>query len=309
MEKLLFATTALIATASMASAEVKLSGLGRFGVGYLEDRDPDNAEQSDAILVSRFRLNIDGKTETDSGVELSARLRAEANETATGEAGVAKLNGARFSVIYGGLRLDVGNVDGAIAGLDNRPGNEPGLEFFLGQSSGKNYSHHGYQSTNPGGHGIFFEYEVGGLKFGASYDQNDNVVDDRWDVAVIYAFNNITAGLAHGQNDLDESFTLLTIGADLGNFSGTLFVADDDVTKKAQNGIAYGFSAKFAISEATDLLFAYGDGSADGDKQQVGVGAVHDLGGGASLKGGIGQSKTGDADGQLQADFGVNFDF
>ena len=107
----------------------------------------------------------------------------------------------------------------------------------------------------------------------------------------------------------DESFTLLTIGADLGDFSGTLFVADDDVTNEAQNGTAYGVSAKFAISEATDLLFAYGDGSADGDKQQVGVGAVHDLGGGVSLKGGIGQSKTGDADGQLQADFGVNFDF
>ena len=205
MKKLLFATTALIATASMASAEVKLSGLGRFGIGYLEDRDPANADQSDTILVSRFRLNIDGVTETDGGVEFSARLRAEANETATGEAEEAKLNGGRFSVIYGGLRVDAGNVDGAIAGLDNRSGNEPGLEFFLGQGSGKNYSHLGYQSSKAGSHGVFFEYEVGSLKFGASYDQDDPTSGDRWDAAVIYAFNNITAGIAHGQNDLDES--------------------------------------------------------------------------------------------------------
>ena len=78
MKKVLFATTALIATASVAAAEVKFSGYGRFGLGYLEDRtgtvdaigggEATGVETDETILVSRFRLNIDGIVETDGGV-------------------------------------------------------------------------------------------------------------------------------------------------------------------------------------------------------------------------------------------------
>ncbi len=38
MKKLLIASTALVATAGMAAAEVTFSGYGRFGVIYEEDR-------------------------------------------------------------------------------------------------------------------------------------------------------------------------------------------------------------------------------------------------------------------------------
>ena len=77
----------------------------------------------------------------------------------------------------------------------------------------------------------------------------------------------------------------------------------------AKNGTAYGLSGAFNVGAATTLTFAYGDGSGDGDKQQIGVGLLYDLGGGASLRGGIGQSKTGDEDGVMQADFGAQFNF
>ncbi|MDX1744028.1 MAG: porin, partial [Ruegeria sp.] len=137
MKKVLFATTALIATAGVAAAEsgVNFSGYGRFGIGYQEDRSvvtglatapttittvdgatttavlPTSAESDDTILVSRFRLNIDGFTETDGGVRFEGRVRLQADEdSSNGEANSAGLNGARFSVIYGGLRVDAGNV-------------------------------------------------------------------------------------------------------------------------------------------------------------------------------------------------------
>ena len=399
MKKLLFATTALIATAGMASAEIKFSGLGRFGIGHVEDRDQselkgsldfdentyeitlddptlghnrvhnlfvgklergdfktfnnavangdidledvseieyvlaDAAEKtdiSDTILISRFRLNIDGSAQTDNGVDFSARVRLEANEDdKTGDANTADLNGARFSVIYGGLRVDAGNVDGAIGNLKNRPGNEPGMENFVGQSSGMNYSRLGYSSGGTGENGVFFEYQIGDLGIAASYDQNATITVseriavgnavatastkinnvDRWDMSVTYAFNNVIAAIAYGQNDISESLTLLTLGAEFGDFSGTLFVADDDVVSDTLSGTAYGFSAKYAISGATTLNFAYGNGSAESDEQKFGIGAIHDLGGGASLRGGIGQTKIGDGDGRLRADFGANFNF
>lgn len=38
MKKILFASTALVATAGVAAADVSFGGYGRFGVGYVEDR-------------------------------------------------------------------------------------------------------------------------------------------------------------------------------------------------------------------------------------------------------------------------------
>jgi len=315
MKHVLFATTALIATASVAAAEVKLSGFARFGLGYLEDRsDDDNVD--DTILVSRFRLTIDGDTETDGGVKFSGRVRLQADEDAsTGEAGSAGLNGARFSVIYGGLRVDAGNVAGSFDNLANYYGNEPGLEAFIGQYSGVDYSFLEYTSTGSGANAVFFQYAVGDFAFGASYDTDADDGADRWDVSATYTFNNITAALAYGQTDEgdsgvdDQSLTVLTLGAEFGDFSGTLFVADDDVAEDDENGTAYGFSLAYDVGAATTINAAFGDGNADNDEQQYGVGFIYDLGGGASLRGAVAHIERGDEDGQVRADFGARFNF
>ena len=182
MKKVLFATTALIATAGVAAAEVKFSGYGRFGLGYLEDRTGTvdvitacvnryfryrtGVETDETILVSRFRLNIDGIVETDGGVRFEGRVRVQADEDAgNGEANAASLNGARFSVIFGGLRVDAGNVAGSFDNLANYYGNEPGLENFIGQYSGVDYDFLAYSSTGSGANAVFFQYAVGDFAF------------------------------------------------------------------------------------------------------------------------------------------------
>lgn len=330
MKKVLFASTALIATASVAAAEIKFSGYGRFGIGYLEDRTATvgtgtgtaQVSTDETVLISRFRLNIDGIAETDGGVRFEARVRLQADENASiGEANAAGLNGARFSIIYGGLRVDVGNVAGALDNLANYSGNEPGLESFIGQSSGVDYEYLGYSSTGAGSNAVFFQYAVGDFAFGASYDPRTDftggVADsaDRWDISFTYSFNNFTAAVAYGETSASgsavekQSLAVLTLGAEFGDFSGTIFVADDDVNDAAKNGTAYGLSAAYNVGAATTLTFAYGDGSADDDTQQYGIGAIYDLGGGASLRGGIGQTKVGSGDGKLRADFGAQFNF
>ncbi|WP_209504981.1 MULTISPECIES: porin [unclassified Ruegeria] len=339
MKKVLFASTALIATAGVAAAEVNFSGYGRFGIGYVEDRSGTVTnfvttgtttttgtavvQTDDAILVSRFRLNIDGIAETDGGVRFEGRVRLQADENSgNGEANSAGLNGARFSVIYGGLRVDAGNVAGAFDNLANYYGNEVGLELFAGQYSGVNYSFLGYSSTGSGSNAVFFQYSVGDFSFGASYDQatvalNGAPVDaDRWDISATYTFNNITAALAYGQTDLpgnvgsDPSLTVLTLGGEWGDFSGTLFVADDATQVALTDGTAWGLSAAYNLGAATTLLFTYGDGNADLDTQQVAIGAIYDLGGGASLRGGIGVNDCDIcADSTIVADFGAQFNF
>ncbi|WP_170577917.1 porin [Ruegeria arenilitoris] len=352
MKQLLFASTATIATAGIAAAEsgINLSGYGRFGIGYLEDRagavtnvntnvtttsivggavvqtpgqtttGTAEVDTNDAILISRFRLNIDGFTETDGGVRFEGRVRLQADEnSSTGEANNAGLNGARFSVIYGGLRVDAGNVAGSFDNLDDYFGTEPGLEEFLGQYSGVNYSFLEYDSTGSGGHAVFFQYATGDLSFGGSYDQQTQALNgssedtDRWDVFASYQFSSITASLAYGQRDLvngdDESLTVFTLGAEFNDFYGTLFLADDDVADDDENGTAYGFSVAYNLGAATTLQLVYGDGSADNDSRNIGVGAIYDLGAGASLRGAVGEVKDGDDDGRIQADFGVWFNF
>ncbi|WP_170571745.1 porin [Ruegeria atlantica] len=360
MKKVLFASTALIATAGVAAADsgVNFSGYGRFGIGYQEDRGVSptgipvgtfvtntntfitaggtvtttttsfsqtdisitgvtDSDVSDTILVSRFRLNIDGFTETDGGVRFEARVRLQADEdSSTGEANSAGLNGARFSVIYGGLRVDAGNVAGSFDNLANYYGNEVGLELFAGQYSGVNYNFLSYTSTGSGSNAVFFQYAVGDFAFGASYDTNDAFDADRWDISATYTFNNITAALAYGQTDGgdlfedDPSLTVLTLGGEWGDFGGTLFVADDATEIDATDGTAWGLSASYNLGAATTLLFTYGDGNADADLQQVAIGAIYDLGGGASLRGGIGVNDCDICDGsQTVADFGAQFNF
>ena len=317
MKKVLFATSALIATASVAAAEtgVSFSGYGRFGLGYVEDRSENggDAGSDDAILVSRFRLSIDGTVETDGGVEFFTRVRIQADENAAnGEANEAGLNGALFSVIYGGLRVDAGNVGGAFDNLPGYYGFEPGLEEFLFQYSGVDYDILSYTSAGAGSNAVYFNYAVGDFQVGASYDQQDD--GDRWDIGAAYTFNNITAALAYGQNDIDtiddkDTLTVLTLGAEFGDFAGTVFVADDDTADEDTNGTAYGFSVAYNLGAATTIQAAYGDGSADDDLQNYGIGAIYDLGGGATLRGAVGRFSPGEGDSYTRADFGARFDF
>ncbi|MES0864038.1 porin [Ruegeria sp. SCPT10] len=320
MKHVLFATTALIATASVAAAEVKFSGYGRFGIGYQEDRSTDS-NVSDTILVSRFRLNIDGDVETDTGVRFSARVRLQADEDSdTGEANSAGLNGARFSVIFGGLRVDAGNVSGAFDNSDLYFGNEPGLEEFLGQYSGVDYDFLEYSSTGAGSNAVFFQYAVGDLAFGASYDTDAINGADRWDVSATYIFDNYSATVIYGQTEAvaggdKQDLIVLALGAELGDFSGTLFVGRDGDTPvndfgEETDGTVYGASLAYSLGAATTITAAYGDGSAEGDTQQYGVGAIYDLGNGATLRGAVGREKVGRAgEAQTIADFGVQFNF
>jgi len=109
MKKILFATTALIATASMAAAEVKISGYGRFGLDYNDGNDRIVANQgpggsglltSSTNITSRLRLQFDMSTETDGGVTLGARARVN-YDSRDNVPGTGIFNGARFYATAG----------------------------------------------------------------------------------------------------------------------------------------------------------------------------------------------------------------
>jgi outer membrane protein OmpU len=91
MKKVLFATTALVATASVAAADVTFSGYGRFGVIYQSGTDATPAADSDqalrdAVIAAEVDL-ANARTEADR--EAAADALTAAREDADGISGAA----------------------------------------------------------------------------------------------------------------------------------------------------------------------------------------------------------------------------
>jgi outer membrane protein OmpU len=210
MKKVLFATTALVALGSMAAADVRLSGYGRFGLDYNEANDPNVNGVSSTTITSRLRLQVDMTTETDNGVVFGARFRAQAesrdNAPASGPAqvvqfddngdgvpdrvqvnagGGAAFNGARFYVTTGGFTLGVGNIIGAI---ENTPGlyletrsagvgiDGAGFNSLVTNVNGEFFNWDAYSSAGFGANGVEVLYSGGGFNGQISYSaQNETI--------------------------------------------------------------------------------------------------------------------------------------
>jgi outer membrane protein OmpU len=213
MKKVLFATTALIALGSMAAADVRLSGYGRFGLDYNDLNSNSQGDEnyngvSDTNITSRLRLQVDMSTETDGGVGFNARVRMQAESRdntnlSNGVGGPYRLiqdpvtlseiglreddngfNGARFGVTYGGLIVNVGNIIGAVE-------NAPGLYTTGTRSAGtgvdgmgfnslaiKSAGWDAYSSDGQGANGIEALYTVGGFTGHISYSNSNDLVID-----------------------------------------------------------------------------------------------------------------------------------
>ncbi len=315
MKKILFASTALVATASVAAAEITFSGYGRFGMRYVEDQDQNtgNNDADDAFIESRFRLNIDVSTESDAGVNFGARVRVQADDDGEGNANSAGFNGARFHAETGGFRLEVGNVAHALDNMANFYGYEPGLVGAVGQYGNYGGPNYGYSSTGDGVNGVSAIYSVGDFRAQLTYDQdtdNGNGNDDEtYSGSLAYTWSGWTfaVGYEHtddGQGDKDHG-TVLTIGGSLGVADVALFVGEAD-----DRDISYGVSGRYDISAATGILASvanggdHDDGTDDRDTS-FGIGFDHDLGGGVALRGMVGRN----TDKKTVADLGVLFNF
>ncbi|MGJ8626976.1 MAG: porin [Sulfitobacter sp.] len=336
MKKVLFASTALIATAGVAAADITFGGYGRFGLQHLEDRSvTDNAagtvtQIDDTIIESRFRLNIDATAESDAGVTFGARLRIEANEN--GEAaGRGGFNGARFHAETGGFRLEVGNIAHALDNLSHFYGagdnSEPGLIGAVGHYSNYRGPVAGYSGTGAGVNGVSAIYSVGDFRAQLSYsDDSDGAfvpavfgVNDasgtsaeRISASVAYTFSGWTVAL--GYEDADQGGTaagadtdgvVLTVGGSLGVADVALFIGDAEGFDTA-----YGVSGRFDVGAATaiEVAIAAGGDREDGTSNldtAFAIGFDHDLGGGVKLAGSVGRNN---AD-KTVADLGVQFNF
>ncbi len=293
MKNILLATTMLVATAGVAAAEVKVSGDARMGVvGY----------DGEVAFNSRARVSFGLSGESDGGLAFGGSFRADnAGNASSGTAGSVFISGA-----FG--KLEMGDVDGAAQAAT---GNVAGVGFTgLGDLN---------ESAFIGAGGVFdgftgttdptalYSYTSGAVTGYASVTNPGNN-EDAMALGVKYTTDAFTLGL--GYESLDYYLgpvTHIVVKGSTTVGGVNLQALYGQLKANSETNSQYAVSASYAV-DAVNMTAFYADDSAIGPfgAEGYGLGATYDLGGGASLAGGIAHEKASDT---TAYDLGVNFSF
>jgi outer membrane protein OmpU len=333
MKKILIATTALVATAGFASAEVAVSGAAKMGLQYNSEGATKTQVLSSATLV------VDMSGETDGGLTFGANMNiiiADNGDVANDDTTVY-ISGA-FGKLSMGAVAEADEVAGlSDIGWDGLDVDDV-AEAFVGDELGDL----SLEYLDIGGHNVNYTYSSGALTFSVSAAMptgHGADYQDDYAVGVKYTFGDAYVGLGYGDHSFSRTYsdgdiakesakvTSLFAGGTFGAIKVAAMYSDlnlkmsyyDDVEdttfKDSASGKAYGINVAYKM-DALTLSMGAAQAKLFGAKQtSFGVGAAYDLGGGATLKGGIASIKDQFddenvyAEKETRADFGISFSF
>lgn len=322
MKKFLIASTAIVALSGAAAAEITLSGDAQIGLKYDNRLDGASGDVSGWNLQQRARFTVTMTGETDSGLSFGAKFRPGShNQKGYDKESRDVFVGATTVWAEGSYgKLTVGDVDSAIeqaVGDLTEVGNS-GLEF---------YNEIYYAATDAfedhDNKGLVYSYKYGDATFFASFE--DQYVGysgmkydgNSWSLGAKYSMNQYTFGIGYSSGDDFGSGKVETWGLSAAaDFNGVtvkgLWVqSKDDFDKLKQ----YGISADYTMANGVGVKGFYRINDWDdlaGKEKILGLGASYDLGGGASVNGGIVHMKDSEITGSPSrtiADFGLKFAF
>ena len=342
MEKFLLASTALVASATFAFAEVNVSGTAEMGVfGASEDLfNDDNDDIEDADL--QFHTDIDViftmAGETDQGLAFGAEVDLDdvLDENNVNDDGVAVFDATDDDSDDGGIVIFVDGAYGRLSMGDTDGGFDWALEeAIIGGSIRDDNEHQGYNG-NAGLDGKYdgqvarYEYAFGDFAVAASAeidDDDDGEGDDPiFGIGGRYSadFGGTTFGAGLGYqtgadvaddddtvDSADSSIVGLSLSAKMDNGIQGIFNYshyDDDLGGDYDHyGLAVGYSFDAFLIAANYGNFDY---DADGDDRSgFGLVANYDLGGGAELQAGYGYNDLDDAEDYSTYSFGIAMSF
>jgi outer membrane protein OmpU len=257
MKKILFATTALVATASVAAADVSFSGFAYAGVRNVENADTD--------ITQSVRIVADASVETDGGIAFSAHKRL-VNGNGSADYGFVKISS-------GGAQVTIGNTHGAIRKIARQV-------LFIGYDNGgltAATNAPGSVTQNDGSDNIYASYAVGGLTLGLSTQMAEGAGRDT-EYGASYTMNGITVAAAATTADTDFWAAKVT-GSVAGVSLGLGFNELEETV----------LTASGSIGAATTVDFGIEDNTAGG---RYGVAVNHDLGGNVTLIGDVMQDES-----------------
>lgn len=265
MKKILFATTALVATAGVAAADVSVSGRAAFGLRH-------NGVTSTTVLTNNFDLYFSGTTETDGGVALSATFEMEGlGNTGNYTKGTAVTSTTVFSASAGGLTFSYGNTDGAFDKAMVEVHRIAGIGYEL--SGGTSFI-----DNNDGGQIARIDYAMGDFAVALSYAGFDKSTGIGAKYSTDMGSAKLTLGAGY-ESQTGDDYWGLSAKADFGAFSVAAGYADSK-NNTVFNG-TWNISAQYSANGLTVGANYLDSKTANTDGYTV-FGS-YNLGGGASL--------------------------
>lgn len=325
MKNILLATTALVLSAGFASAEVAVSGDARMGIKSAYDSATDSTENN---FSSRARVKFTLSGETDGGLGFGGSFRAEdAGSASTGNAGSVYVSGAFGKVEMGDtvsapesllgdlpevgfsdLEMDISNVVIAGAGM-TAIGND--IPYLTGDNGGDLKM----SSANTGPN-MLYTYSMDAISLAASMSDGNNGganASQEYALAASYNFGTYSVGLGYEVIDMDATgkATMLELGgvAHFGDTSVKGFYAEGSDLLDNVSLYGLGVESKFGATTAKGYYQVIDAADVAGGEKiaAYGIGAEYDLGGGASVAGGVMDT---DEDGSKAVyDLGLKFKF
>jgi outer membrane protein OmpU len=284
MKKVLFATTALVAFAGAAAAEVKLSGYAEMGI-----------LGGDAV-ETQFHHDFDVKFtlsgETDGGMSFGATI--DLDEVSNG---ISNRQGPHSVFIKGAFgTLTMGDTDGALDWAMDEVAMLTAIADDHSTHAG--YNGNGLLDGAYDGQVVRYEYSFGDFSVGASAELDDTGVNDPMlGVGVKYKMSmgdtTLKFGLAYqGADDLDTDAVAASIKAELASgFTGVVnyWTGDTGGIDTTHMAVGVGYTTGALSLHANYGQFDIGGTEIDG----FGLAANYDLGGGAVLMAGYGSGDVG----------------
>ena len=270
MKKVLFASTALVMTAGVAAAEVKVTGEAQIGLNY---------NGTTTVVNNDIDFNVVGSGSTDGGLSFGASVDLDASDSdsATTTGSVAD---PEVYVEMNGVKLSVGDISSAA--------NQGGIADLGYDGIGVDNQ---AEINTLAAQNVRVDYAFGDVKVAASINSSNN----DWAVGGSASFDAITVALGFGESGTAQQ-TRLTVGYSAGAVSGKIFYAEDG----SETG--QGLEVSYTSGDVT-VTGVYADNNGAGDQSAYGIGVAYDLGG-ATLAGGIGE-----VSGTTMADLGITFKF
>ena len=283
---LIASSIALALSTTAALADITIGGDARMGVVYTESTTSvDNEAQFD----SRVRFTVSASAQTETGLSFGASTRIDQS----GQGGTAN-NDSTVFVGTDMVTVTFGDVDGAAKGA---VGNVAGVGY-TGIGDNNEVGYLGVDAT-----GVSIAADTGVVALYASFGQRQATNDDNAQgigASVTVAGVELSAGYAEdgavSQQALGASVDVAGLG-----LSAVYLDHDNHATADAEMAA----SASYIIGGVTLTGFYREVENLTGaNDTYTGVGASHDLGGGATLAGGI-----VDQDSTNRMDLGLNFAF
>ncbi len=290
MKKVLFATTALIATAGVASADIALTGGAN--MGYKDDGTVAGSH-------AEIDFNIVASGVSDNGISFGASLDIDGDTTRATSGNTFGENASDTEVYISG---DFGTITiGDVGHATDLDITEAGFDGIGAEDLAHSDTTTGLTSD------IKYSYSMNGVTLNVTYD---TVSDDTGaTIGFSAAGFGVTVGFAEDANTSDSiSVGKVTYDTGAGLTLAAMVSNYDDSDTNTGDTSGAGIAVSYAVNDAFTIVAVASqndEGSAAADTDAQGLGFTYNMGGGLTLAGGVGENSAN----QSVFDLGFNMSF